>query len=317
MQKTCKFEVAAGKWLRDKKNSIKRSSAAAYTYFLDKYILPDIGSISVKKLDQERLEVFLNGLQERGMGASTINKSIVIINSVLDYAEAEGFAVAEKRKMKRAKVRKKSAEVLREKDREQLERYLLSESCREQNGIRAGIILSLYSGLRIGEVCALRWENIDLERDILVIENTLSRIYDVDNAQKGKTCLEFGKAKTESSMRRIPLPKYLEAFLIKMRGRPECFVLSGEPRPMEPRVYTNKFGKVCQTAGIPHINYHALRHTFATRCVAAGFDLKALSEILGHSSVSTTMEIYVHPTMETKMKYLERLESEFREEEQS
>ncbi len=311
MQKTCKFEVAAGKWLRDKKNSIKKSSAAGYTYFLDKYILPDIGRESVKKLDAKRLEEFLNGLQERGMGAATVNKSIVIINSVLDYAEEQGLAVAENRKMKRVRIRRKSAEVVREKDREQLERYLLSESGRETKGIRAGIILSLYTGLRIGEVCALRWENIDLENDVLSIENTLSRIYDVDNTQKSKTRLEFGKAKTESSMRRIPLPNYLKVFLMKMKSRPEYFVLSGGPKPMEPRVYSQKFGKVCQEAGIPRINYHALRHTFATRCVEAGVDIKALSEILGHSSVSTTMEIYIHPTMEAKMKYLERLQEEF------
>ncbi len=278
---------------------------------LEKYILPEIGEEKVAALDSERLERFISGLQEKGKGSATINKSIVIIQGVLDHAEQEGYAVAEQRTMRRARLGKKSAEILREKDRVQLEKYLLSGNCPESCGIRSGVILSLYMGLRIGEVCALKWENIDLEREVLSVENTLSRIYDPDTRQKRRTCLECDRAKTENSRRQIPLPKYLKTFLTRMMGPRDCFVLTGSQKPMEPRVYSRRFGKVCCTVGIPHINYHALRHTFATRCVEAGFDIKALSEILGHASASTTMEIYVHPTMEAKLKYLERLEEEF------
>lgn len=309
----CDLNKAADLWLESRKNELKRTTMACYSYDLRKYIRPVLGKLRVDRIDTAALGDFSGGLKEQGLSAQSINRILTILRMVLNYAEQEQLAPVTQRKIRRVRMKPKRVRILSLEERKRLETYLLRKDCPQTSGVRAGIFLSLYTGLRIGEVCALTWNNIDLRRETLSVEKTLTRIYVMDGSAGAKTRVECGDAKTENSARTIPIPAFLKRFLIRYCDIPYTtrggiFVLSGATKPMEPRSYQNKFREVLEGAGLDRINYHMLRHTFATRCIEKGFDVKALSEILGHGSVKTTMDLYVHPTMDMKTDYMNRLE---------
>lgn len=156
----------------------------------------------------------------------------------------------------------------------------------------------MYTGLRVGEVCALKWSDIDLEKSILTVNRTVQRIKTMNSACV--TTISIGKPKSRSSMRQIPLPDFLADILNHFNHKNDSYVLSGSERIIEPRTMQYRFKSILKKANLPLINYHALRHMFATNCVKAGFDVKTLSELLGHCSVETALNRYVHSSMERK-----------------
>lgn len=158
-----------------------------------------------------------------------------------------------------------------------------------------GILLSLYTGLRIGEICGLKWKDIDFTQNVLTVSRTVQRIQTVSGSK-----LTVTSPKTASARRSIPIPFYIIKLLRRFAGTGEVFVLSGTEQPVEPRTMQNRFHAILKKAGLPSINYHSLRHMFATNSLQAGFDVKTLSEILGHASVETTLRAYVHSSMERK-----------------
>ena len=187
-------------------------------------------------------------------------------------------------------------------ERIHLEGYLLKAN----DPAKFGILLALYSGMRIGEICALKWSNINLEAETISVVQTLQRLQDSEN--KGKTKILISEPKSQSSKRIIPIPTFLTELLRKIKPQiPDAFLLSGNKNPIEPKTLQNKYKSCLKDCNIPYINFHTLRHTFATRCVEVGFDIKALSEILGHSSVGKTLNLYAHPTLEYKRSNMNKL----------
>ena len=163
----------------------------------------------------------------------------------------------------------------------------------------------MYCGLRIGEVCALRWENIDLNKRVIHIKSTVTRI---KNNETGGTTLIIDKPKTKAAIRDIPIHSKILPILIEMHNRKESpYVISSSSDFISPRTYEYRYHRILQQCGIEHYNYHTLRHTFATKCTIAGVDAKTLSEILGHSNTSITMNTYVHPSTEMKLKQIEKI----------
>ena len=185
-----------------------------------------------------------------------------------------------------------------------LTEYLLDD----MDFIKLGIYLSLFTGIRIGELCALKWENINLYEKMLYVKKTMQRIQTYDMLQKTKVIIS--SPKSACSLREIPLPDFLCNMLKKYKRADDYFLLSGSVQEyVEPRALQYKFKKIIKDCGLTDVNFHALRHTFATRCVEAGFEIKTLSEILGHSSVKITLDRYVHSSMELKRKNMEKLVS--------
>ena len=171
-----------------------------------------------------------------------------------------------------------------------------------------GIMLSLYTGLRIGEICALRWCDIDLENKVLHVRHTIARVKNTNMVGNAKTCLVIDKPKTKSSLRDIPITTKIFSLLSTARATSVSeYVISDQSTFLSPRTYEYRFHKKLKEHNIKDINYHALRHTFATRCIEKGIDVKSLSEILGHSNVSITLNTYVHSSMELKRSQLEKL----------
>ena len=204
-------------------------------------------------------------------------------------------------------ITEKQAGILSQEEQRRLEVFLREDQDRTREGIRAGMILSLYTGLRIGEVCALKWEDIDLSEGMLYVRKTISRVQSFDQKESRRTRIEIGMPKTENSFRQIPLPAFLRIYLRKIRKGPDRYLLTAQRKYMEPRAYQYQYKKIMRELGLEQCNYHMLRHTFATRCIEAGFDLKSLSEILGHASVSITLNRYAHPTMRMKLQNMEKL----------
>ena len=171
-----------------------------------------------------------------------------------------------------------------------------------------GLLICLCCGLRIGEVCALKWEDVDFQHNVIHVRRTLHRVYLSDRKPR-KSELTIGVPKTEESCREVPLTEILseELVLKKKDTSPsdEIFILSGKRKPIDPQTFRNHFKYVTGQLGIPPRKIHSLRHTFATRCVESKCDFKTLSVLLGHSDVSTTLNLYVHPGLDQKRRCVE------------
>lgn len=163
-----------------------------------------------------------------------------------------------------------------------------------------GYLLCLETGLRLGEVCALRWSDIDLAEGVLRVQRTVYRI----NYGK-RTELVLQTPKSENSVRAIPLTAKMLSVLRQMKDKKDCCLLTGTERPLEPRTMQYRFRRFLERNNLPLRNYHVLRHSFATRCIEGGMDIKSLSEILGHANVQTTLQMYVHPSMASKRAAME------------
>lgn len=171
-----------------------------------------------------------------------------------------------------------------------------------------GVLLCLYTGIRIGEICALKWENVDLINGVISIRKTLQRIQCIEPCTGRKTKVIITDPKSNCSIRDIPLPTFLTKMAQEYHSKPEAYVLTGcEEHYIEPRLLQYEFKKYIHACGLEGVNYHALRHTFATRCIELGFDAKTLSEILGHTNVNITLNRYVHSSLDTKRFCMEKL----------
>ena len=179
-----------------------------------------------------------------------------------------------------------------------LNNYLTSNP----NASNVGILLSATTGIRIGELCALKWGSIDLEKRTLTIKNTVQRIKSIDGSTATKLIITLPKS--NSSVRKIPLPDFIIPILRNLKGNNDYYILSGTRAIIEPRTMQYRFKHILSDLNLPNVSFHSLRHGFATTCIALGFDVKTLSEILGHSSVEITLNRYVHSSMERKAEFM-------------
>ena len=306
-QKKGNLKKLADEWIAGKKGEVKITTLSTYGYVVSHYILPELGECEVEKLTPERTGEFIQRLREGDLEPRTINSVLTVLKMMLRYAERSNYAMPKSCEIKGLKERGKQISILAEGEQKRLEVFLRDDRDRSREGIRAGIILSLYTGLRIGEVCALKWEDIDFANSLLYVRKTISRIKNPDEDGGKRTRIEIGRPKTDTSFRQIPIPVFLRAYLRRIRKTPDCFILTGTKHFMEPRAYQYQYKKIMRGLELEDCNYHMLRHTFATRAIEAGFDVKSLSEILGHANVNITLNRYAHPTMKMKLYNMEKL----------
>lgn len=205
--------------------------------------------------------------------------------------------------MPKGKAKEKS--LLGKAEQTMLNNYLTSNP----NASNVGILLSATTGIRIGELCALKWGNIDLEKRTLTIKNTVQRIKSIDGSTATKLIITLPKS--NSSVRKIPLPDFIIPILRNLKGNNDYYILSGTRAIIEPRTMQYRFKHILSDLNLPNVSFHSLRHGFATTCIALGFDVKTLSEILGHSSVEIILNRYVHSSMERKAEFMKLLSSVF------
>jgi integrase len=298
-------------WLDQKIGFVKESTHATYSMAVVNHIIPALGALRVREITDARIRGAVQNWLIRGrldgrggLSEKTVKDILmIIVVSVCDARRAFGLPRDSiGTKMLKAKYTPK-IRLLHPDDHTALVRAMIQKP--DARGI--GIILALHTGLRIGEICAVTWDDIDLDRRALRVTKTIQRIYVKQVGGGSATKVVITPPKTKSSIREIPIPGFLAARLktIAQTDR-QAYLLTGSGDVIEPRVYRNYFNKFLKNNGIPHINFHGLRHTFATEMIEAGTDMKTLSELLGHSQVSMTMDLYVHPKMAQKRKCIER-----------
>lgn len=296
------FEDIAEEWLKIKKIEIKNSTYSNYKYTIYKYIMPKLQNKTLSDLKKYNFNELVEKLKEE-LSAKTIKDIICILKAIFNYIEENFNCKIENTKIILPKVNTQSIKIFSKSEREKLENY-----CLNQNGLKElGIVLCLNTGLRIGEICALKWENIDLDKRVICVRKTMERIY---NEELKNTKVIIDEPKSQKSIREIPISNKLYKVLkqLKKEFKDTDFFLSGKSEKyVEPRNYENIYKKILKKCNVKIYKFHTIRHTFATDCISVGMDAKSLSEILGHSTVSITLNRYVHSSYEAKIKYLEKL----------
>lgn len=294
------FEVVTEEWLKYKKNTVKKSTYYNYSYSVAKYLYPSFAGKNITKI--RNYNNFIEELSDT-LSPKTVRDIVTKLKEIINFYEEEHNTKLNIKKMSLPKMNKKEIQILSNKEKQKLEKY-----CIEQNSLKSlGILICLNTGLRIGEVCALRWENIDFESKKIHIEKTIERIY---SKEENKTIVIIDTPKSITSVRTIPINSKLYNILKQIRGKSKKtdFVLTGSSEHyVEPRNYQYHFKEILKRSKVKKYKFHTLRHTFATNCIEAGMDIKSLSEILGHADVSITLNIYVHSSDKTKRKYLEKI----------
>lgn len=298
-------------WLETNCIRLKGGTKNKYSNLIRTHIIPKLGNVNVLQITDTLINNFLyeKSLHGRLDGAGGLSPSSVrclsyVISSALKFAVAEDLCPPLKSKICKPCVAKSDLTILSAKEQAVLEKAI----CKDFTPTNAGIMISLYTGLRIGEICALEWKDVDLEAKSIFVRHTVSRI-EARGGQR-KTTLILDEPKTPSSKRLVPIPLPLFSYLAEYKKTSNfLFVASEKETFVSPRTYEARFHKVLKKHNINNINYHTLRHTFATRCIEVGVDVKSLSEILGHSNVSVTLNTYVHSSIEMKRKQLDKLMS--------
>lgn len=304
-KKDIQFRDAATLWLDANRIRFKGATECRYQYLLESHILPSLGGKKLCEITGPAVNDFLadklsNGRLDGkgGLSAAYVRSIMLIISGVMAFAAAEGLCLPLRSQIRKPPISPREMAVLNDADRQRLEAELLLGT----DGTKLGVLICLYTGLRIGEVCALTWEDIDLENRVLYVRHTVARVRRGDPGVSG---LVIDRPKTPSSLRCVPICSRLQDVLKAQQGA--GYVVSNRADFVSPRTFEYRYHKLLDASGVPQIHFHALRHTFATRCIASGMDVKSLSEILGHSSVSTTLGTYVHSSMEMKRTQLEKL----------
>lgn len=295
------LDQAAERFLADKQDKLKQSTLARYAYMLEHYILPAFGAILICQLTANQISDFLLRLQKGGLSGKSARDVGVLLKSILRYSAKKLDCTSPGLAVELPAYRRKQIDIFYPDEIQRLAQKIMDKLTTA--GI--GILLTLNTGLRLGELCALQYKDIDLRNGVIHITKTVQRIRSGDC-----TCLMVLPPKSDSARRTIPLPGDMAALLKKIiQSHPngENYLLTGKSAPMEPRTMQYQYRTLLKAAGIPYRNFHVLRHTYASRCVERGVDVKSLSEMLGHADVRTTLQVYVHSSLEHKMRVIQSI----------
>ena len=306
-----KFEEVLNEWLVYMEMQVKPSTYACYVRLTTGHIIPFFMGKTMDEVNQGLISAFITEklghgrIDGRGgLSEKTVKDMMSIINSVCKYGEII-YGIKRPALFKwRYNNITKPTQTFSAAEQRILEKYLLSDLTAK----KLGIFICLYSGMRLGEICALRWSDIDTNLKVFHVRRTVQRIYMKGQEQASKIIIDTPK--TQAAIRDIPIPSHLWKILCKKKkqfGKNFCVISDQDKVFLDPRTYQINYKKYLTQCGLPYRNFHALRHTFATRCIEKEIDVKSLSEILGHSSVTITLNCYVHSSLEQKRSQLEKL----------
>ncbi len=300
--KRYKYKEVLGMWLNSK-NNIKIQSYQKYENLINSFFNNDLGNTFIKKITNQNIENFFSNLINKNTAISTQKTLFYIVKSSFEYAHKKKMCSYMNLEKIKIKNKPKTIHILSREEQNILENHL-----KENINIRkACLLLCLYTGLRIGEVCGLKWDDIHFETKSLEVKRTIERIKNNDKEIKAKTILIASTPKSDTSKRIIPIPDFLIEILKKFKGENNNYILSNSEKLYDPRQFESFYERILKKNNIRHIHFHTLRHTFATRSIESKMDIKTLSEILGHSSIEITLKLYVHPSYELKKDSIENL----------
>lgn len=308
------FQQAQQLWSNERCAYLKPATVRRYEYLLQRHILPELGGMPLSRITASVINAFLSRKIKSGridgtggLSPTYAGNILQVINAILTYASEEKLCPPMQIHIKKPSATSKQIQLLSQTQAKRL----ISTIGTDPDATEIGILIALYAGLRIGEICALSWEDVDLENKVITVRHTVSRISATERSGQ-KSMLVLDSPKTASSLRTIPMCSSLHRILMRYKSHAlSTFVVSTDDRFVSPRTYEYRFHRVLKKCQLPNIHFHALRHTFATRCVEQSVDIKSLSEILGHASEVITLRTYIHSSMELKRLQLEKLSSCF------
>lgn len=295
-------EIAAA-WKEYKRPYVKQSTMAAYVLILENHILPTFGEDN--SLPEQRVQAFVLHKIESGLSTKSVKDILIVLKMVMKFGVKKEWMTYYEWDIKYPpSSENKVLDVLSVTNHRKILNHIQSHF----TFMGLGIYISLSTGLRIGEVCALKWSDINVTDGILTVNRTIERIYIIEGEKK-HTELVINTPKTKNSCREIPMNKELLGMLkpLKKVVNDDYYILTNDERPIEPRTYRNYYKRLMEKLDIPKLKYHGLRHSFATRCIEVGCDYKTVSVLLGHSNISTTLNLYVHPNMEQKKRCIDKV----------
>ena len=300
---TKNIRYIANAWKEYKQHFVKQSSMAAYLLLLNKHILPEFGDCT--ELPEHEVQSFVLRKIKGGISAKTVKDILIVLKMIVQYGAKNGWINNYSWDIKYpANEQKKELDVMSTDNFKQILAYLQKNFTFQ--GL--GIIITMNTGMRIGEICGLQWGDIDMDTNCISVQRTVERIY-VMEGDKKFTKLVINTPKTQNSCRQIPMSKDLLALvkpLMKVVNK-SYYVLSNSDKPIEPRTYRNYYKDLLAQLGIPDLKFHGLRHSFATKCIEAGCDYKTVSVLLGHANISTTLNLYVHPNADQKKRCIDKM----------
>lgn len=298
------FKEVVDMWIEDKQRFVKESTMSVYKLQVHTHLLPIFGE--KETIVESEVQQFVLDRLEKEMSERTVHDILIVLKMIVRWANKyEGWDCrTDWQILFPTKREQRDMAVMSLKDQQKLSRYL-KENFSFKN---LGLFICLYSGLRIGEVCGLKWSDFDPSSGTLTINRTVERIYVIDSGKRASKVV-VNTPKTASSMRTIPLNKEVLKIMKKMIDvvNSSYYIISNSMDPLEPRTYRNHYNSILKELDIPKIKFHGLRHSFATRCVENQCDYKTVSVLLGHADVSTTLNLYVHPNMEHKKKCINKI----------
>lgn len=293
----------ASLWKKEKQLYVKQSTLFAYVLIIENHIVPALGN--KRELTEEDVQEFVLQKLRKGLSQKTVKGILIVLKMIQKFGSKHHFLpIAEWSVKYPTEQRKEELEVLSVDNQRKIMEYVINNFSFRN----LGVYISLSTGMRIGEICALKWSDINLKRESICVNRTIERIYIIKDGKR-HTELVMGTPKTKNSIREIPidceLMKLISSYATK--ANQDHFVLTNKTKPTEPRTYRNYYKKLLKQLNIPNLKFHGLRHSFATRCIESQCDYKTVSVILGHANISTTLNLYVHPNMEQKRKCINKM----------
>ena len=311
LTKNTTFAILVHLWLKEKQTLVTPSTYAGFLLIVENHLIPYFGlqkicDITESKIQEFIFYLFYNGRLDNtgGLTVKTIRDIILVLRLTLNFAyklkviEALNWDLIEYPKDLKIK---KVVALSKEEEQKLIQAIYLNLTRKS-----VGILLTLFTGLRIGELCGLQMSDISLTDKTISVNKTIQRIYD---KSKKKSYIHIGSPKTKSSERTIPVPSLLMNIIQKFyTANPNHFFLTGRIKPTEPRVYRQFFSRFVKKHKLIPVKFHELRHTFAIRAIEiSDFDIKSLSEILGHKNVSFTLNVYGRANLQQKIKCMNLL----------
>ena len=303
MENYTEFKKVVELWQADKQQYVKKSTFAAYSLLITNHLLPAFAGNA--DIHEEDVQQFVFRKLKEGLSQKSVKDILIVLKMVLRFGVKYNLIAHRQIDIRFPTEREKQeVEVLSKVNQRKIMEFVKSNFTFQN----LGIYICLSAGLRIGEVCALTWDDIDAEQGVIYVNKTIQRIYLVGEIEK-RTEVIIDTPKSKNSIREIPMTRDLLRIVkpLKKVVNGSFYVLTNSSVPTEPRTYRNYYKRLMKQLDIPALKFHGLRHSFATRCIESNCDYKTVSVLLGHSNISTTLNLYVHPNMEQKKRCVEQM----------